>query len=187
MVGVQPDLGIRTSRRNRTGTQARCREFVPPRHLTAHSIACHPALTVAFRTASRKYPPPRFHRLLHRRKASSAALRADLFCGLLDRLFHRLAVAWSALLHPITWRTRRRSLAYFNLSVVHVRQQLPKVPHIDACPADWAIAKMIGLGLSRAVRIDAATMLSGRCHRSRASFRRPQCLSFRVGSNTRST
>jgi hypothetical protein len=37
------------------------------------------------------------------------------------------------------------------------------------------------------VRIDAAAILSGRRHRSRASFRFPQCGSFRSGLNTRST
>jgi hypothetical protein len=93
-------------------------------HLMAHSIACQPALAAAFRTPSRKYPAPRFYRLLQRGKASSATRRAVSFCGLLDRHSHRHPVVRSALLQPITWRIRRRPFAYFNLSVVDVRQQL---------------------------------------------------------------
>jgi hypothetical protein len=61
----------------------------------------------------------------------------------------------SALLQPITWRIRRRPLAYFNLSVVDVRQQLVEVAHVEPFSAARALYEMIGLGLGDAVRIDA--------------------------------
>jgi hypothetical protein len=48
---------------------------------------------------------------------------------------------------------RLQTFADLNFLIVHVRQQLTKVPHINGCPADWAIAKMIGLGFGRAISI----------------------------------
>jgi hypothetical protein len=45
----------------------------------------------------------------------------------------------SALLQPITWRTRRRRFAYFNLSVVDVREQLVEVAHVEPFSAARAL------------------------------------------------
>jgi hypothetical protein len=56
---------------------------------------------------------------------------------------------------------------------MNVRQHLPEVAHIHERAADRAISEMIRLGLSDAVRINAA-ILPNLDHRSHASLRRPQ-------------
>jgi hypothetical protein len=49
---------------------------------------------------------------------------------------------------------RSLSLAYFNLSVVDVRQQLVEVAHVEPFSAARALHEMIGLGFGDAVRIE---------------------------------
>jgi len=44
---------------------------------------------------------------------------------------------------------RRRSVADFNLCIVHMRQYLPKIAHVEPFPAAWAFHEMIGLGWAR--------------------------------------
>jgi hypothetical protein len=62
---------------------------------------------------------------------------------------------------PPTLR-RIRSLAYFDLSVVDVRQQLVEVAHVEPFSAARTLHEMIGLGLGDAVRIEAAIVASFR-------------------------
>jgi hypothetical protein len=93
---------------------------------------------------------------------------------------------YGASVHAFSWLRRSRSLAYFNLRVVDVLQQLVKVAHVEPFSAARALHEMISLGFGHAVRIEAALIPSFR-HRSRVSFRRSQCWSFRSGLNTRST
>jgi hypothetical protein len=86
-------------------------------------------------------------------------------------MVYRLAGFAFALMQRALTLRRCQSLAYFNLSVVDVRQKLVEVAHVEPFSAARALHEMIGFG--HAVKIDAAIILSFR-HPSRASFRRPQ-------------
>jgi hypothetical protein len=61
---------------------------------------------------------------------------------------------------------RSRSLAYFNLRVVDVRQQLVEVAHVEPFSAARALHEMISLGFGHAVsrkdRCNAATSTKSR-------------------------
>jgi hypothetical protein len=55
-----------------------------------------------------------------------------------------------------------RTFAYLNLSVVHVRQRLVEVAHVEPFPAARTFHEMIGLGFGNAVRIEAAIIPGSR-------------------------
>jgi hypothetical protein len=50
---------------------------------------------------------------------------------------------------------RLQTFAYFNLSIVNMRQHLSQIARVDKRPADRAIAELIGFGFGGAVRIEA--------------------------------
>jgi hypothetical protein len=58
--------------------------------------------------------------------------------------------------HLLSWKAGRLgTFAYFDLSVVDVRQHLAEVPHVHERAADRAIAEMVKFGLSDAIAIVA--------------------------------
>jgi hypothetical protein len=56
--------------------------------------------------------------------------------------------------HCTRWRRRGRPFADLNLRVVHMRQHLVEIAHVEIRSADRAIAEMIGLGFGDAIRIE---------------------------------
>jgi hypothetical protein len=57
-------------------------------------------------------------------------------------------------LHWTIARRRLRTFAEPNLRVVHIRQHISQIAHVEIGPADWAIAE-IGLGFGDVIGIDA--------------------------------